>query len=127
MMEIRNFDQFPDIQGTLFSVNWGHHFSQHKKAPEHTDLVVYPGGIWKYMETSADIRGRFFQFHRKVRPVKLKTLREDAHCGVQCRCRKRPPQARECAKTHSLLFHRKHRPVKLKQQLKQQEGEHLWQ
>ena len=60
MMEIPK--NFRIIQGILFSVNWGHHFSQHKKAPEHTDLVVYPGGIWKYMETSADIRGRFFSF-----------------------------------------------------------------
>ena len=30
-----------------------------------------------------------------------KTLREDAHCGVQGVCRKRPPQAPECAKAHS--------------------------
>ena len=43
-----------------------------------------------------------FLFYRKA-----KTLREDAHCDVQCKCRKRPPQARECAKTHSLFFHRK--------------------
>ena len=28
---------------------------------------------------------------------------QDAHCGVQGRCRKRPPQAQECAEAHSLL------------------------
>lgn len=27
----------------------------------------------------------------------------DAHCGVKCICRKRPPQAQECAKAHSLF------------------------
>ena len=36
-------------------------------------------------------------------PVNKKTLRGDAHCGVQSRCRKRPPQARECALPHSLF------------------------
>ena len=28
----------------------------------------------------------------------------DAHCGVQGRCRKRPPQAQECAEAHSLFL-----------------------
>ena len=36
--------------------------------------------------------------------MKLKTLREDAHCGVQGRCRERPPQAQECAKAHALFW-----------------------
>ena len=36
--------------------------------------------------------------------MKLKTLREDAHCGVQGGCRKRPPQAQECAEAHSLFW-----------------------
>ena len=40
----------------LFSVNWGHHFSQYKKAPDHTDIAVYPGGIQKIIKTSADNR-----------------------------------------------------------------------
>ena len=31
----------------------------------------------------------------------------DAHCGVQCICRKRPPQAQECAKAHSFFRTRK--------------------
>ena len=29
---------------------------------------------------------------------------QDAHCGVQGRCRKRPPQAQECAEAHSLFY-----------------------
>ena len=44
-----------------------------------------------------------FNFTGKCFPVKLKTLREDAHCGVYGRCRKRPPQARECAKMRYLF------------------------
>ena len=32
----------------------------------------------------------------------LKTLRGDAHCGAQGRCRKRPPQARETSKQVSI-------------------------
>lgn len=31
-------------------------------------------------------------------PITQETLRWDAHCGVQCRRRKRPPQAREIQK-----------------------------
>ena len=30
-------------------------------------------------------------------PYKKRSAK-DAHCGVQCRCRKRPPQAQECAR-----------------------------
>ena len=33
-----------------------------------------------------------------------KSLRQDAHCGVYWRCRKRPPQALECAQAHSLFL-----------------------
>ena len=48
-----------------------------------------------------------FLCNRKIRSYYTKTLRGDAHCGVQCRCRKRPPQAQECTKAHSLfLCHR---------------------
>ena len=45
-----------------------------------------------------------FLLYRKLLSCKAKTLREDAHCDVQCRCRKRPPQARECALAHSLFL-----------------------
>ena len=45
-----------------------------------------------------------FLCNRKLRSYYTKTLRGDAHCGVQCRCRKRPPQAQECALAHSLLL-----------------------
>ena len=45
-----------------------------------------------------------FLCNRKLRSYYIKTLREDAHCGVQCRCRKRPPQAQECAKAHSMFM-----------------------
>ena len=46
-----------------------------------------------------------FLCNRKLRSYYIKTLSVDAHCGVQCRCRKRPPRARECAKAHSLFFY----------------------
>ena len=42
-----------------------------------------------------------FLFHRKLRPMKQKTLREDAHSREAETCRKRPRSARECAKAHS--------------------------
>ena len=42
-----------------------------------------------------------FSFHRKLRPMKQKTLREDAHSREAETCRKRPRSARECAKAHS--------------------------
>lgn len=44
----------------------------------------------------------FFLFTENCFPVNKKTLRRDAHCGVQSRCRKRPPLARECVLTHSI-------------------------
>ena len=44
-----------------------------------------------------------FLFHRKLRPMKQKTLREDAHSREAETCRKRPRSARECAKAHSFL------------------------
>ena len=46
---------------------------------------------------------RLFSFTGNCFPEKKKMPREDAHCGVKGRCRKRPPQARECAKAHSFL------------------------
>ena len=45
-----------------------------------------------------------FLFHRKLRPMKQKTLREDAHSREAEICRKRPRSARECAKAHSLFW-----------------------
>ena len=46
-------------------------------------------------------RTYFSLFHRKLRPMKQKTLREDAHSREAETCRKRPRSARECAKAHS--------------------------
>ena len=51
-----------------------------------------------------NLGGRFFLFHRKLRPMKQKTLREDAHSREAEICRKRPRSARECAKAHSLFW-----------------------
>ena len=48
-------------------------------------------------------RAGILSCNRKLRSYYMKTLRGDAHCGVRCRCRKRPPQAQECAKAHSLF------------------------
>ena len=48
-------------------------------------------------------RASLFLFHRKLRPMKQKTLREDAHSREAETCRKRPRSARECAKAHSFL------------------------
>ena len=45
-----------------------------------------------------------FSFHRELRPMKQKTLREDAHSREAETCRKRPRSARECAKAHSFLL-----------------------
>ena len=39
-----------------------------------------------------------FLFHRKLRPMKQKTLREDAHSREAETCRKRPRSARECVR-----------------------------
>ena len=44
-----------------------------------------------------------FLFHRKLRPMKQKTLREDAHSREAETCRKRPRETPECAKAHSSL------------------------
>ena len=44
-----------------------------------------------------------FLFHRKMRPMKQKTLREDAHSREAETCRKRPRETPECAKAHSFL------------------------
>ena len=41
-----------------------------------------------------------FLFHRKLRPMKQKTLREDAHSREAETCRKRPRETPECAKAH---------------------------
>ena len=43
---------------------------------------------------------------RKLSFLESKSLRQDAHFGVQRRCRKRPPKARESAKTDSFLVYR---------------------
>ena len=51
-----------------------------------------------------NLGGRVFLFHRKLRPMKQKTLREDAHSREAEICRKRPRSARECAKAHSFLW-----------------------
>ena len=51
-----------------------------------------------------NLGGRVFLFHRKLRPMKQKTLREDAHSREAEICRKRPRSARECAKAHSLFW-----------------------
>ena len=51
-----------------------------------------------------NLGGRVFLFHRKLRPMKQKTLREDAHSREAETCRKRPRSARECAKAHSFLL-----------------------
>ena len=51
-----------------------------------------------------NLGGRVFLFHRKLRPMKQKTLREDAHSREAEICRKRPRSARECAKAHSFLL-----------------------
>ena len=50
-----------------------------------------------------NIQYRAFLFHRKLRPMKQKTLREDVHSREAETCRKRPRSARECAKAHSFL------------------------
>ena len=42
-----------------------------------------------------------FLFHRKMRPMKQKTLREDAHSREAEICRRRPRETPECAKAHS--------------------------
>ena len=42
-----------------------------------------------------------FLFHRKLRPMKQKTLREDAHSREAETCRRRPRETPECAKAHS--------------------------
>ena len=51
-----------------------------------------------------NLGGRVFLFHRKLRPMKQKTLREDAHSREAETCRKQPRSARECAKAHSFLL-----------------------
>ena len=48
-------------------------------------------------------RETFFCFTGNCFSVKQKTLHENEHCGVEGRYCKRPPQARECAKVHSLF------------------------
>ena len=59
------------------------------------------------------IRVKFSRYKQKSMNVSVsfdtliliykKRSAKDAHCGVQCRCRKRPPQAQECAEAHSLF------------------------
>jgi hypothetical protein len=44
-----------------------------------------------------------FLFHRKLRPMKQKTLREDVHSREAGTCRKRPRETPGCAKAHSFL------------------------
>ena len=56
-----------------------------------------PGDPCKY-------RDPLILFHRKLRPMKQKMLREDAHLREAETCRKRPRSARECAKAHSFLL-----------------------
>ena len=51
-----------------------------------------------------NLGGRVFLFHRKLRPMKQKTLREDAHSREAETCRKRPRETPECAKAHSFLL-----------------------
>ena len=42
--------------------------------------------------------GFFFIYWERAFLIYKKRSAKDAHCGVQCRCRKRPPQAQECAR-----------------------------
>ena len=59
------------------------------------------------------IRVKFSRYKQKSMNVSVsfdtliliykKRSAQDAHCGVQGRCRKRPPQAQEGAKAHSLF------------------------
>ena len=46
----------------------------------------------------------FFLFHRKLRPMKQKTLRENAHLREAETCRKRPRETPGCAKAHPCLY-----------------------
>ena len=51
-----------------------------------------------------NLGGRVFLFHRKLRPMKQKALREDAHSREAETCHKRPRETPECAKAHSLFW-----------------------
>ena len=46
----------------------------------------------------------FFIYQENPFLIYKKRSDQDAHCGVQGRCRKRPPQAQECAEAHSLFM-----------------------
>ena len=63
---------------------------------------------WPYGKGCTD---KLYLCNRKLRIYYTNTLRGDAHCGVQCRCRKRPPQAQECAKAHSLFYPKYSLPI----------------
>ena len=56
-----------------------------------------------------------FLFHGKLRPMKQKTLREDARSRKAETCRKRPREMPECAKAHSLhlLREKKYRKIQV--------------
>ena len=62
--------------------------------------------------TDCALHSPFFCILGKSFPNIQKRSARDAHCGVQGRCRKRPPQAPECAKAHSLLLYVQSQAIK---------------